>query len=202
MEKIEVQKERDKVDDYIITANIALIAAFIILLSIENNKNVYASAASAFSLFGIITSLLLSLWHKWRFPHRKHLFEIEKAKLIQNISQEMADFTTTFILPIYIQHTFKNGNQQLPQEKIDFKKAYDEAIDKEKTKQIFTTQLEKLNYQLKEAREKYFDKPLQERNARVKFALDKSAGFGRNKFFILGLFFFLISIILKITIRP
>lgn len=200
-EIINIKQERDKVDGYIITANITVIAAFIIILSIKKPEIIYISYASIASLFGLIASLLFSLWHKYRLPKRQLLFEQEKEKLISDMGGDIADFAETFVLPTSILKVKEQISSGQIVTKEEIKGIVANEKDKDKIKKVIVTHLEKLNFQLRDSHEKIFNKPLNEKNAKTKFYIDKASKSFRHGLFVVGIIFFFLAIILKLTLN-
>lgn len=196
--KQSLRNEQETVDNYILTALITLIAAFIIILSIKAPSDVYVASSSAISLACLILSLLLSLWHKLRFPKRLHIFEREKEQQIKNISGEITDFANNFYYPTIEAKTYEilSNNPELSKEAVK-KLVSSDKID-DKTEKVIITYLEKLNYIVKESHQKIFNQPLDEKGRKTKYLIDKFAQVTRYPFFVVGLVFFFIAIILNL----
>ena len=158
-DKIELEKERDTVDNFVITALITLIAAFIIIITLKTPSDVYVSYATIISLFCLIFSLFACLWHRFRFPFRQKIFLIERDKKISDISGDIADFVETFIMPLQRAKAKEiiSINPNITKEEL--KKQLYTSEDKANSKKIIITHLDKFNYELKIAYEKAFIKP-------------------------------------------
>lgn len=193
-----IELEREKVDNYLITACITLIAAFIVIISIKKPSQIYISYAYLISLFFLITCLLFSLWHKFRFPIRQEKFEREREKLVSDISEEIVDFAEEFVLPASQLKVNKLKAEQPDLSHEELKKRVLEGDSKNKTKRVIITQLEKLNYQLKEKSEEIFQKPLNEKSSKLKFRLDMLSKSYRYWAFGVGILFFFLSIFMTL----
>lgn len=193
-----VELEREKVDNYLITACITLIAAFIVILSIKKPAETYISYTYLISLFFLIICLLFSLWHKFRFPLRQEKFEKAKKKLVRDISGEIAEFAEEFALPASQLRLNKLKEENPEVDDKELKKRAVSADSTEKTKKIIITHLEKLNYQMKEKSDEIFQKPMNEKNSKLKFWLDMLSKTFRYWTFGIGILFFFVSIFMTI----
>lgn len=193
-----VELEREKVDNYLITACITLIAAFIVILSIKKPNQPYISYTYLISLFFLITCLLFSLWHKFRFPIRQERFERIKDKILNEISGEIADFANEFALPASQLRLNKLKEENPTLNEVELKKKVIDGDSTEKTKKVIITYIEKLNYQLKEKSNEIFQKPLKEKNSKLKFRLDMLSKSFRYWAFGIGILFFFVSIFMTI----
>ncbi|WP_420552248.1 hypothetical protein [Tenacibaculum aiptasiae] len=193
-----IELEREKVDNYLITACITLIAAFIVILSIKKPSENYISYTYLISLLFLITCLLFSLWHKFRFPIRQEKYERIKDKILTDISGEIADFAEEFVLPASQLRLNKLKAENPTMNDDELKKRVVEGDSKEKTKKVITTYIEKLNYQLKEKSNEIFQKPLEEKNSKLKFRLDMVSKSFRYWAFGIGILFFFVSIFMTI----
>jgi len=197
-EQIEPSNDRMVVDNYIITALITLISAFIIILTIKKPTNDLVSYFSVLSLFCLIFSFLLCLWHRLRFPYRQRLYAIEKDKKIHEISQEIADFEIKYVRPKKKLNAIElySKNPELDNKKIQ-ELSYSEK-DEEDTKNIIIVYLKKFNFEMKEINEKIFSKPLDENHRKTKYFIDSFAKTSRYPLFVIGLISFFLSIILNL----
>lgn len=188
---INIKKERDQVDNYIITTNITIIAAFVILLSIDKPQNIYINSASGVSLFFLVISLLCFFWHKYRFPVKQTMFAEEEKRIIGNISGNIADFAENFLIPKSISTLKKDGISE---------NSKNEEIKKDLSngKKVIVTHLEFLSSMLESNYNKCFNKPLKEKNAKVKFYLDRFCILYRYKIFTLGIFSFIVAIFISL----
>jgi hypothetical protein len=194
-----VELEREKVDNYLISACITLIAAFIIILSIKKPSQNYISYTYLISLFFLIICLLFSLWHKFRFPIRQEKFEKVKDKIMTDISGEIAEFAEEFVLPASQLRLNKLTVENPNMNEDELKKMALEGNSKNSSKKVIITYIEKLNYQLKEKSNEIFEKPLKEKNSKIKFRLDMLSKSFRYWAFGIGILFFFVSIFMTIV---
>ena len=189
----DILKQQDKVDGQIITACITLIAAFAVIISIKKPTDQYLSYAYISSLGLLTVSLLSSLWHKYRFPKRQNLYKKEINKVIHEMSGKIADFGENILIPLKQRKLVeaKQKDDQIPFQELAKK------VDEENNKHasgVIMTYLEQLNYKTAEKHQEVFNKPLEEKNAILKFRLDKLTKFLRYPTFVAGLIFFFLSI--------
>lgn len=189
----EILKQQDRVDGQIITACITLIAAFAVIISIKKPNDQYLSYAYISSLGFLTVSLLSSLWHKYRFPKRQELYKKEVNKVIRDLSSKIADFGENILIPLKERKLSeaRAKDQQTPFPELA--KKVNEENDKHASN-IIMTYLEQLNYKTAEKKDEVFNKPLKEKNATIKFRLDKLTNFLRYPTFVAGIIFFFISI--------
>lgn len=192
------ENERDEVDNYIITTCITLIAAFIIILSINKPDDLYIVYSYLSSLFFLILSFLFFLWHKLRYPIRKKLFERAQKVAISNISAEIAGFIEEYFYPATKNKAIELARETDPQNyNENLKKKFIEEHS-DKARPIIETYIEKLNFKLKEKSKEIFKKPLKENFSNLKHFLDLTAMKSRYHLFLLAILFFFLSIFLTV----
>ena len=188
------KKEKEKIDGYIITTCITLIGSFIIISSIRKPENIYLNFSYIISILSLVISLLSSLWHKLRYAKRSIVFEQEKTKTMHTVSNEICDFAEDFMLPT------------LQADRVALKKADSALSDKEIKKLAWSKKevtmrntigsfLKNMDNELREAHEKTYDKPLNEEFSKPLFFLDKASQKVRYASFVIGIAFYLFSII-------
>ncbi len=170
-EKVEL--EQDKVDNYLITACITLIASFTIIMSIKKPGSSLASYTYLVSLLFLITSLLTLLWHKFRFPKRRALFNIEQKYIIQDASTNIETHMEKIISPSY------------------------DISEELRTKSIIV-HIENMLYKIKEKYDETYLKPLMEPHSKFKHLLDRFSKSARYKTFTVGIVFFFTSMAISL----
>lgn len=95
MSQKDIEIQKDKVDSYLITTDITLLAAFLILLSINNGIQpikILTTVAIITSLIALSLSLLFSLWHKYRISIRKSIFDDLKKEAVNKFFKQLESF--------------------------------------------------------------------------------------------------------------
>jgi len=192
-----IETEQDKVDSYIITACITLIAAFAIIISIKKPSDEYLSYSYLIALLALTISLLASLWHKFRFPKRQELYKKEFDKVLRKISGEIADFGENILIPLKQTKLIEAQAREKNMSLIELTKKVNEDNDKH-AKNVIKTYLEKLNFESKEKSREIFKKPLNEKNSYIKHQIDRIAQGLRYFSFTVGLIFFFVSIFMTL----
>lgn len=192
-----LETEKDKADNYMITACITLIASFAVINSIKQPSDKYISYSYISCLSFLVLSLLFFLWYKFRYPKRKQLYEMEMKKVLNDISGEIANFGEKILIPLKQRQLeeAKQLDKTTPIAKLA------ENVNKENdvyAKDIITTYLEKINYKSNEKKEEFFNKPLNEKHAFIKNLIDKLSFSLRYTTFTFGILFFLLSIVLTL----
>ncbi len=237
---MKTSKEIRIVDNYIITTCIALISAYIFLVSAKKPSNVLTSYSIIISTFCLLMTLLCSLWHKVRFSYRGKIFEKESKRVRDKYVQKVTNFIEKALDPIVKLELLKVIPKAIPEElkdkidwgqltaditkaklikvtnpiegKIEGKKENDsllsemaEALIKksvENSDGLFSSAIDSyLNNLVTEEHNIYvnvFHKPLSEKNAVIKFRLDKISEHTRYFFFVSGISFFFVSIYLNL----
>jgi len=134
-----------------------------------------------------------SLWHKYRFPKRQELYKKEVNKVIHDLSDKIGDFGENILIPLKQRKLAEAQARDKQTPFNDLAKKVNEENDKHASK-VIMTYLEQLNYKTAEKKNEVFNKPLDEKNAIIKFRLDKLTNFLRYPTFVAGLIFFFISI--------
>jgi len=193
----DVEQERDKVDNYIITANITLIAAFMVIVTIKEVDAKYLNYTYLSSFGGLTLSLLCSLWHKYRFPKRKLALEKESREIVHNVSGELATFLENILIP-FKAHKVKEIKSQNPNiTPAQIEKAVKKEIEQNAGGTI-KTYLEKFQYDLDIKKKEILSKPLDENGAILKHLIDRFTQSFRYIGFVVGILFFFISIFLTL----
>lgn len=193
----DVEQERDKVDNYIITANITLIAAFMVIITIKEIDDQYLNYAYLTSFSGLTLSLLCSLWHKYRFPKRRLALEKESHEIIHNVSGELATFMENILTPYKAQKIkeIKANQPNITPSELD--KLVKKELDVNAGGTI-RTYLEKFQYDLDLKKKEILSKPMNESLPIAKHFIDRFTQSFRYIGFIVGILFFFISIFLTL----
>lgn len=194
-----IKNEHDVVDNSIITANISFMVSFIIILSIKRPESNYIIISSITSLVGLTFSLLFSFWHKYRMPIKNNYYQKLKNDIISNTSDELVHFSESYFLPLVMYDI-----EKIKKEKIST--SIDSLIDSavktqnDKAYQIIKTHIENFQFKMQDLKNKIYNTPLKEDNAKAKFIIDKISETFRYILFFIGVFFFLITIVLSLLI--
>ena len=175
-------KTEETVDNYIILTSITLLASFSILMTNSTNIQKRIFICIIISASDLILALLLCLWHKIRFNLRSGIFEQEKEIIIKRYAKDIADVANTFLIPC--SGHIKGEHVATSQE------------NESNFKVIFSF-CKNLGTDLKEASEKLFLKPLDEKFGKIKFIIDLSARKFRYVFFGIGLLFYFLTLCVK-----
>ncbi|MCW3119694.1 MAG: hypothetical protein JWM28_3776 [Chitinophagaceae bacterium] len=195
-----MKEELEKIDNYILTSAIAILAAFVLVYSTNNGVNLLFSITTILSIIFLVCCILLILYKKYRDSLRKSIFENDKGELLKEFKINLDKYDNDFLIP-QILKTIKlvlsnKENEKIVQE--DPKKLKDlleqEHVKSKKefdfTQNIF---VENLSIKLEKILDKSFSGPLKEKNAIIKYQIESFAKY-RYKFFVLGLIAFIISV--------
>lgn len=190
-DKTEINSEQQKVDEHIIIANITVIAAFILILSVNDLGSLYVKITAILSLLFLIISLFMLLWNKYRFPIRQVLFSRDKEELLSGVSEKIADFAEKLVIPHYKNEMFKKVSSDQHSVKKDI-------IEDMIVKDTIITYLENLNFKTTLSEERIFNLPLNEDYRILNNWLDKICRFYRYIFFVSGVLLFFVTLVVGI----
>jgi hypothetical protein len=182
----EVVDARAQVDNYIITACISLIAAFVVILTVKKPVGQVAGWTSFCSLFFLVAGLLASLWHKIRHPIRVDAYERQKKSKAEECTDKIYDFYMTYV------RTNPDARTELATTNLDGKYS-------SRFKEVIAAHLQNMSTDMKLIQEQIFHQPLDEKNPRMKYCLDGVARRLRYAGFVLGVILFLTSVFIGIN---
>jgi hypothetical protein len=192
----------DKVDDHIATACITLVAGFVIFLTIRPPDNRFIVFAGIISISSLVLSFLCLLWYKIRHPVRQRLFERERRKIIESTSDRIMAFHELFIAPnpTAREELMRGRLEGITQDGSVVKMAA--GPHTQEFHEIIFAHLKVLDYRAQELYETLYSRPLEEPRARVKLWLDSTARSLRYYSFLIGLFAFLVAVVLAALNSP
>tara|TARA_R110002072_G_C7733168_1_gene515933 strand:- start:63 stop:704 length:642 start_codon:yes stop_codon:yes gene_type:complete len=209
--KRKLEKEKEVIDGYLNTATITLIGGYLVLFSIKefNSKTSLWLAIISLTLF--VFTFLFNLWFKYRKTLKSEILEEKTRKCIDKEIESIISYAD-LIKPIGEQKfreiysgTF-NQNENIVikdhQEKLNrpdldekFKKEMDETF--KKSRPVVNSISENITTKIFNIRTQILKKPLKEKNAKIKFIIDYLSFNTRYFLFCLGLFLFILSLILN-----
>lgn len=206
-----VDKEKESIDNYLTTATITLIAGYLILFSITKFNSKIATWLAISSLFCFIVTLLFNFWYKFRRANKKELLEKEMDDCFDKELDVFVDYAE-LIKPIAESKFIDIYKGQLPDQTSGTIKEIQKAINRPELDKQFNTELrevlaknkgilhslsENLFNKIQNIQDRILRKPLNEKNRKIKFAIDYLSFKTRYFLFCLGLALFLVSIILN-----
>ena len=205
-----MKEQMEKIDNVLITASIALLAAFVVLYSVELKQNIYFNTSASIAVICVVMSLLFTLYAKYREALRKDIFDSKSKKWKDDLEKDLDKMMDDYYAPQLLQMTksaLRSEENKLALQK-DLKSIKD-ILEKEKSiwekenktqndyarKLFVENQVMKIKNMLDEA----FSGPLNEKNAIIKYQIEKLSQ-KRFTLFVLGLIFFIISVGAKMFI--
>lgn len=200
----------EKIDNVLITATIALLAAFVVLYTAKSGGNIYFSVSTVIAITFLTLCLLLTLYAKYREAIRSSIFENQtkqwKTELDHALDEMMDDFYVPQLLELTKNALNKEENRKLLQEKT---KTIAQILEMEKKvwqnenrsqheypRKLF---VDNQGLKIQKILESSFSGPLKEKHAIIKYQIEI---FSRKRFalFTLGLLAFILSMGIKLFI--
>lgn len=178
----------------------SLLAATAIVFQGANNLSDVLRLTVSLSVTTLAFSLLTSLWHKFRWPRRKNLFNNEAQRLSESFRNELQQFYDLTLTPL-TQRLMQQRIGNVPTPDPAQLRLHVESVLSEARQQIepFTARIVAGHLSdLEKLKEQYFQSPLQEKWARSRYFLDVVSHRSRLVTFVFGILLFVASIILKI----
>lgn len=199
--KYDLPKEKEKIDDYLLTACITLLGGFTVLLSVSEPSNA-ASIAGGFAIVCFVLTLAFTLWHKYRRAVRNSIFEDKKKEMFKEFEEDLRaikesakEFTkiklSNFLL-LNIDALMKDRDGTL-------KRMEGEVAKLPGEEKIVDAFAENWSNKIQNLYKSSYRGPLSEKVAWPKYILEYFAIKGRHFLFILGLLLFLSSLFLNIA---
>lgn len=200
--------EKDKVDSYLITTNITLLAAFFVIISIDSKAlqtNTLTIIALIVSVTGLALSLVFSLWHKYRIALRKIVFDDLKEKAFNKFEKQLEAIETNAAKKVQLiayKYFLEKKSEKITKEELKKgleKRFEDERRNEDKTPNPINMAIaENAANNFSQIYTKAFNRPLDEKLAKIKFCMDYTSKRLRYSTFTVGLLAFITSIISKI----
>ncbi|MFA6554118.1 MAG: hypothetical protein WCS89_01270 [Candidatus Paceibacterota bacterium] len=198
----------EKIDNVLITASIALLAAFVVLYSLQTGQTVYFKISTIVSIVLLVLCLLLTLYAKYRESLRKSIFDSQKDKWKSDFESDLDKIMKEFYTPSLLQFikvTLSNEeNKKALEEKTrnvkDILESERLLWEKEnKSQHEYPRKLFAENQGLKIQRmlDSTFSGPLKEKHAIVKYQIEMLSQ-KRFTLFVLGLLAFIVSVAAKL----
>jgi len=205
-----MKEQLEKIDNVLITASTALLAAFVVLFTAESPQNIFFSTAAIVAVVFLVVCLLMTLYSKYRESYRKSIFDCRIDRWASNLKKDMDKLMEDYYTPVTlldIKNVLANdANRQALQGETksisDILGAERSTWDESKKRQheyprklFVENQCLKLQNILNEA----FSGPLTEKNSIIKYQIEI---FSQKRFtlFVLGLICFIISVGIKLFI--
>jgi hypothetical protein len=222
---MEIDKEKQVVDNYIITTCITLLAAYFIVLTLSEPMAVLLKISITISMGSLIITLFECLWHKLRSGLRISYFNRQKEEILNKLADAIENSVENYLDPhikLKIIETLSKHDtslglgkviESLSKKKIlkfgdeqymkslspvaePIRKAFDENEDQLRT--LIGILLKNLISDIQVANGKAFNLPLSEKNARLKYYIDRMSRSSKYYLFFLGIIFLFISVVLSL----
>ena len=168
-----IRSSREKVDDYVITASITILGAFVVLLTLREAPSRISAYLGALSIASLVLGLLSALWHKYRAPLREARFEALMVERMYKASDDILEFADTFGI---------RGGPLSP-------KVHEQA------RKTIAAHLQVMGGDLDTIRREVASSPLPERYAKLKHLLDMCAVRVRYSCFAFGMIMFVAAVL-------
>lgn len=194
----------DWIDSYLLTASFSLLLVFTFVFQANPPKNqleIYASTASVVFLFIAFFTLL---WHKYRRPYRMAIFEKKRKQIIKKHAGKIANFIENVVRPFTkLQVSNEVSKAKNKEEAISIIKKMEKEVDESSQVErlygyIIKSFVNNINNDMKEAYKASFQKPLEEKGAKIKHFLDNISLRIRYYVFTIGSISFLISVVARL----
>src|SRR3990167_5212685 len=96
-----------EIDKVIITINVTLLAAMVVILNMQTLLNKYIKVSIIFTLITLTACLFLTLWHKVRFPKRMKMFRDKTKDILEHYVKGFQDYLNNYYKPMIFK-TFKD----------------------------------------------------------------------------------------------
>ncbi len=206
----------DSLDSYLIAVNIALLTGFLFVFQ-STLINDLVKWTLLISLILFIISLLLLLWHKFRYPKRLKLLDSLREKTTNKFSERIASFIEDMVLPFTrlkakddtlsklvsvktkeeYDQVMSNISQEI--EDLETGKAKGMSVQEEKaTRLILESFLGHMASDTKDDINQAFKSPLKESCAKPKYYIDRIAFKYRRHIFASASVFIVFAILIQI----
>jgi hypothetical protein len=195
---------QEQTDNVVIGMCIALIAATTVFFQSIPTYTDALKFTIIVSVASITFCLLLSLWHRVRWPRRDSLFKAKLQEHTQKRNAELTHFYNVTLTPI-TDRMLKERLASIPTyDPTQIKQEIDIVINqaRQEIEPLANRFLQGFSIEFESIREKSLNAPLEEKWARLKYFLDYVATKTRIFLFVIGLLLFLASIILRIISQP
>lgn len=196
-----LEKEHDKIDDYLIVACITLLAGFTVLLTISKTNSILSSLAGAFAILSFVISFLFALWHKYRKAIRKDLFEKKKTAIFREFEKDLEALKDHVreVTKLQISNYLLTHLDEVAKDReAVFARLKESMPDTPGQDRLTELYAENITSKISSAHKDYFHSPLEEKRAIAKWIIERWAIKGRYYAFLLGLLAFLVSIFIHI----
>lgn len=198
----------EKIDNVLITASIALLAAFVILYSAPTERNIFFSLSAILAVILLVLCLLLTLYAKYRESLRKSIFDSQterfKSEFEKDLDKMMDEYYSPQLMEL-IKHAL--SKEQNKKAMIEDPKAITRILDAEKkqwetdkkSQHDYTRKLFAENHSLKIQKilENAYSGPLKEKNGILRYQIEV---FSKKRYmlFVVGLIAFIVSVSTKL----
>jgi len=196
-EERKVIKEKEKIDNFLITASITLLAGFSTIMSIKESSSNYSSYFAAVSIFCFALTLFFTLWHRLRKAVHDAMFQKRKNEWAESVKKDIGALLDVHGKALKrILETYKKFLTIEPQIKKDLKEIMTDEINKtsEDYRPLILPIAESASLKLEKIFFQIYKTPLKERDSKIKFVIDYLSDSTRYYVFIIGLITFFITL--------
>ncbi|MBU2219779.1 hypothetical protein KJ665_01375 [Patescibacteria group bacterium] len=207
MSQKNIDVQQDKVDSYLITTNITFLAAFIILLSVNNGEqsnNFLTNISIIVSIIALSLSLIFSLWHKYRISIKNDVYSKLKKEAMDKFSKQLDSMKKTVRNGVlksagefFLLNVKKNMTDNEIKKGLLTKIEEDTEEDNNTIEPLVDALSENFANNFSEINNIAFRKPLKEKFSKPKYFIDYLSQKFRYIMFAVGLISFLTAIISK-----
>lgn len=211
------QVPKDKVDNYLITINVAVVVGyFFVFLSSISSAVVKWLVLLSFTLF--TASLLLLLWFQHRYPKREKLLNELKEKTVKKFSHRIHSYIDEIAVPlerlsvrdeiferldgVKTKEDYARFRTEIDTEIEELKKGKTGTLVATKSKAndyVIDSFLEHMMHDSRDDYAKAFREPLNEKHAKVKHVIDRAAFRSRRHIFAAASVLLFFSIIIEVV---
>lgn len=205
-----MKEQMDKIDNVLITASIALLAAFVVLYSVESNQNLYVNISAIIAVISLVLCLLFTLYAKYREALRKSIFDSSSGKWKNNLEKDLDKMMENYYTPQFLQMikrtlTNEENKQALQKDPKSIKALLEKERasweEENKTQLEYSRKLfaENQGMKIKSMLDEAYSGPLNEKNSIIKYQVEILSQ-KRFTLFVFGLISFIISVGIKMFI--
>lgn len=205
-----MKEQMEKIDNVLITASITLLAAFVVLYSLESKQSIYFNISAIIAVACVVLCLLFTLYAKYREALRKNIFDNRSKKWKDDFEKDLDKMMDDYYTPQLLQMTKRAlGSEENKLTLQKDSKSIKDILEKEKsvwekenkTQNDYARKLfaENQGMKIKNMLDEAFSGPLNEKNAVIKYQIEKLSQ-KRFVLFVFGLIFFIISVGAKMFI--
>ena len=187
MSEKKVKFNQQDIDSYLITVVGMLLLGYVVLFQSYSSTSNLESYLLLISVISLTTSLFALIWKKHRFSVRDDLYKTETKKIINKYVYDIYNFITKVVGPLtkleYKESKRKPSEREIQEKYGGVVEAFVLGIATER-QNLF---------------QRYYKKPLKEKNAKFKYLLDLFSLKVRYHFVIIGIVSFMFALVFRLT---